>query len=336
MESQNMVAGDRLDVQSQTGYFLFSLDTELAWGYFDLDRIRSKKFSLDGSRERKSIELLLDILGEFDITATWAVVGHLFYEKCERCDICPVLEWQGRYRSFEEVYGTDNPLWYGADIIETLLTKGAQHEIAFHGYTHRVFDESTMSAEEARVEIREWMRLSKRKSFVPQTVIFPRDRIGHLDLFKEAGFICYRSDVNLPLMVRNKYWVRYIKHIDHILSLSSPPVYQLSELYDGSSGLMNFRTSQHIFGFNRRLETILDALSLHRLRINRMIKGIKKAADEKKVIHVWAHPWEFRTGKDFEKLRYLFSCVADEISKGKMQSVGMAELARKAMELDVR
>ena len=112
------------EVSNKTGYFLFSLDTELAWGYFDLDRLRLEKYSPDGSRERKAISRLLDLLDEFDIAATWAVVGHLFYDKCEKCDICPVLEWQGKHRSFEEIYETNAPLWYGADLLEMLLARG--------------------------------------------------------------------------------------------------------------------------------------------------------------------------------------------------------------------
>ncbi|MCK4791940.1 MAG: polysaccharide deacetylase family protein [Desulfobacteraceae bacterium] len=317
------------NVPTKTGHFVFSLDTELAWGFFDLDRRRSKQFSSDGTRERRSIERLLDVLDEFGIVGTWAIVGHLFYEKCEVCDICPILEWKGRYQSFEEVYKTEDPLWYGADIVEALLARGSQHEFAFHGYTHEVFEESRMSEEAARIEIQEWLRLSMRKGIVPQAVIFPRGLVGHLRVFKEAGFICYRSEEDLPRLFRLSYVGKLIKSIDHILSLSTPPVYDLNGV--GPRGLVNLRSSQHFFGFNRKLEMILDSVNLHKLRINRMIKGVKKAADEKKIIHIWAHPWEFRTEKDFEKLRYLLGYVSEETNQGRIQSIGMAALAEIAM-----
>ncbi|MDZ7318954.1 MAG: hypothetical protein ONB11_07355, partial [candidate division KSB1 bacterium] len=58
------------------------------------------------------------------------------------------------------------------------------------------------------------------------------------------------------------------------------------------------------------------------------IKAIKKAAVQKKVVHVWAHPWEFRTEQDFDKLRYIFQHVAQEVSAGNMQSVTMNEMAQ--------
>ena len=318
------------DASIKTGYFVFSLDTELAWGFFDSDRRRSKQFSSDGSRERRSIERLLDMLDKFGIVGTWAIVGHLFYKECEVCDICPVLEWEGKYQSFEEIYRTDAPLWYGADIVEALLANGSQHEIAFHGYTHEVFDENRMSEEAARIEIQEWLRIAERRGIIPQSVVFPRDKVGHLDLFEEAGFICYRSKEDFPRLFRLSYVGKLTKAIDHILSLSTPPVYEIKRVEP--HGLVNLRSSQHFFGFNRRLEMILDSLNLHKLRINRMIKGVKKAADEKRIIHIWAHPWEFRTEKDFAKLRYLLEYVSEETNRGRMRSIGMAALAEIAMK----
>ena len=117
------------------GYFIFSLDTELGTGFFDKDEDRKRLFSADGSRERENIARILELLEEYQIIATWAVVGHIFYEHCEECEICPVLEWKGKYKSYEEVYKTKHPLWYGADVVDLLLKQKMNHEIAFHGYS---------------------------------------------------------------------------------------------------------------------------------------------------------------------------------------------------------
>jgi hypothetical protein len=117
-----------------------------------------------------------------------------------------------------------------------------------------------------------------------------------------------------------------------MLSVSTPPVYELNGVE--SWGLVNLPSSQGFFGFSWRTEMVLDSLNLHKLRIRRMIKGVKKAAEEKKVIHIWVHPCDFRTMKDIEKLRYLLGAVADEMSKGRIQSVGMSYLARQILEQD--
>jgi len=313
------------DTKAQIGYFLFSLDTELALGHFD--HFDPAMFSADGQRERRSIEQILEILDEFNITATWAVTGHMFYERCEECDLCPILDWKGKYSSFEQIYGTQNPLWYGADVIETLLTRGSRHEIAFHGYTHRAFDE--LSEDEARFEIQEWLRLAKRKNIVPQTVVFPRNRVDHLDIFKEAGFICYRGKKVMSKTYSIPLIGKALNRVDLFLQIMIPQVYELTV---EPSGLVNLPSSQWFFRINRKVERIIDSLNLHTLRIRRMIQGVENAVNEKKIIHIWAHPFEFQTQKDFEKLCYLFAYVSEQVNRGGLQSVSMADLARIAIE----
>lgn len=310
---------------TQTGYFLFSLDTELGWGYYDKDRARVRKFSPDGSRERRSIERLLDVLDEFGITATWALVGHLFYERCALCEICPILAWKGKYESFAQIYDSDASLWYAPDMVNLLLTRGARHEIAFHGYTHEVFDEKSMSAERAKLEIDEWLRLSRARGILPRAVVFPRDRAGHLQVFKAAGFLCYRGRETMPVFYRTRYGGKLLKALDQIFAVSAPPVYAPDEVT--TAPLLDLKASQEFFEFNRRLELLLDALNLHALRIRRMVKGVRRAAKEKKILHICAHPWEFQTDRDFEKLRFLLGHVADEVAAGSLVSIGMTEMA---------
>ncbi len=308
------------------GYFLFSLDTELASGKFDCDEIRGNLFSVDGVRERQAILRLIDLCEEYNITGTWAIVGHLFYDKCEYCEPCPLLDWKGRYSSFEEVYGTKNPLWYGSDIIEHLLSKRSKQEIGFHGFSHKIFDEREMSPQEARTEIQEWLRLAKRKGIAPHAVTFPRNRVGHLDELKEAGLICYRDGPKKSGLINHTYFGKFIKTIDHLLGISEIPLFDLT--YQDNHGLVNLGASQYLFDINRRLELLLDKLNLHTVRIERIIKAVKKAAQRKKMLHIWAHPCEFRTEKDFIKLRYIFDAVSEEIKNGQMRSVGMTEMAK--------
>lgn len=315
-------------LQNQTGYFLFSLDTELGWGFFDYDHARSINISPDGSRERRMIARLLEVFDEFEITVTWAITGHLFYKECEMCDFCPILEWQDKYHSFEEIYKTDNPQWYGADIIKSLNTQGSRHEIGFHGYTHQLFDESTMDARHARDEIQEWLRVSRRIGIVPRTVVFPRNVIGYLKIFQDHGFVCYRGKEIQPSFYRLPYAGKLIKHIDQIAPFSAPYIYDVSDCKI-NNGMVDLSATQDFFGFNRRLELFLDSIHLSRIRFGRMIKAIKKAATQKKIIHICAHPWEFRGDEDIDKLRYVLGYVADEIGKGRLISLGMAELADK-------
>ena len=310
---------------NNTGYFIFSLDTELGTGYFDMDEERIRLFSMDGSRERENISRILDLLEEYQIVATWAVVGHIFYDQCENCEICPILEWKGKYKSYEEAYKTRHPLWYGADVINLLLKNNMKHEIAFHGYSHETFN--TMSREKAEIEIQEFTRVASRKGIVAKSIVFPRNQVAHLDLFKKYGFLCYRSEESLPLLMGNKnIFERATKNLDHILGVFTPPIYELRD-FVSQDDWVNSIATQHLFGFSRKTDILLDSLGLPNLRVRRIAKAIRKAAIQKIVAHVWAHPEEFRTDGAFSKLLNICERFAEEVAAGRMKTITMIDMA---------
>jgi Polysaccharide deacetylase len=319
------------ELTHKIGYFVFSLDTELAWGTLDWNQGRSQHTSRNGLTERKTIHRLLDLMDEFGVSATWAITGHLFYDKCEECAVCPVMDLKGKDSSFEQIWKTQDPMWYGSDIVDLLLSRSDSHEIAFHGYTHKRFRE--LSTDEARFEIQEWLRLAKRKNIVPKTAIFPQGNIGHLDLFREAGFICYRgNDVPHP-MFSIPLFGKVVKRTNLLLSILTPQVY---DIQFKPQGLVNLPSSQWFFRIDRRIEKSLDWVNLHRLRFYGTVNGLEKAAQERKIIHLWAHPHEFRTEKDFEKLRFVFGHFAKHAKEGRLQSITMADLATQALRTSGR
>nr|PZN50163.1 MAG: hypothetical protein DIU68_18800 [Chloroflexota bacterium] len=305
-----------------TGYFLFSLDTELAWGHFD--RFRPEMFSADGQRERNAISQILDVLDEYGIVATWALVGHLFGGSYPEEDIYP-QEWRGKYPRFEAYYRNHHPLLHGKDVIDLLLERGKRHEFGFHGLTHQLFDEKHMPEQQARYEIEGWLRLAQRTGIVPRVVIFPRNRVGHLPVFRQFGFTCYRGIEVMPPAYRLPLLGKFLRRYSEELSIIVAPQVYVPSI--DASGLVNLPASRWLFGFNRRIERVLDAVNLHLVRIQPILRGIDRAARERRVFHLWAHPYEFRTRKDIEKLRYIFRHVAEHIEAGTLRSVGMAQLA---------
>lgn len=316
----------------QSSYFLLSLDTELAWGYFDC--FNPKNFSKDGGQERQSIYDLLDIFREFNIHVTWGLVGHLFYEKCEKCEICPVKKWEGQHASFSQIYDTASPLWYGPDLIDAILDENEMHEIAFHGYTHRVFNEKTMSRDEARLEIEEWLRLAQRKEITPRSVIFPRNVIGHLDLFKEYGFTCYRGDELQPEISAIPVLGRGVKRYHRYLSsFIRAPGYHIEESQFQS--LLNIPSTQHLFGYEQEVSSWVNTLNLHKLNIQTVTDGIRKSTREKKIFHLRAHPNDFRSEKDLEIMRGICRVVSEEVKNGHLTSIGMADLAENILKQEM-
>jgi peptidoglycan/xylan/chitin deacetylase (PgdA/CDA1 family) len=323
-------AGGRRPPESATnrsrGSFLFSLDTELAWGYFD--RATPAHFTADGQRERWAVSRLLDILNEYGIAATWAVVGHLWGHDCVAHPECPVHQWKGRYPSYEMIHGRRHPLWYGRDVIAMIRERAPHHEIACHSFTHRIFDEGTLAPDEAQAEIDQWLQAARREGITPTSVIFPRNRIGYLPLFKAAGFVAYRGERVMPPVYRVPLLGKVLNRVDLKLEIFTAQGYQ-PEIDE--SGLVNLPSSQWLFRINRRVERGLDRAGLPLLRLHKMVRAVRRAAARGQTIHFWAHPHEFRTEADLAKLRYLLDAVAHEIEAGRIESVTMAERARRVL-----
>src|SRR5205823_818207 len=67
-------------VSLERGALVISLDLELIWGTLDLFGVEA--FRAACTRERHIVERLLDLFVEFDVPATWCIVGHLFLDRC--------------------------------------------------------------------------------------------------------------------------------------------------------------------------------------------------------------------------------------------------------------
>jgi len=312
------------------GCFIFSLDMELAWGYYD--KFVPGLFSPDGSREREAVRRLLSLFDEYEIPATWAVVGQLFYRSHKEAAFNPAEDWKGKYPLFERMYYENHPLLFAPDILEMLLTSKIRQEIGFHGHTHKVFDEETMSPERAKSEIQAWKDAAKPVNIEPKTVIFPRSRVGYFNLFRQSGFTCYRGLERYPAKV---YYLpvvgRFFRRFHYYLTAVTFPSRYSAEV--DPSGLVNLRFSRWLFGFNRRLEVWLDRFNLHTLRLQTLVQGVRKVAEEKKILHVFAHPCEFKTERDFQKPRFLLCHVANEVQKGRMVSTSMEQMAEKVKSI---
>jgi glycosyltransferase involved in cell wall biosynthesis len=308
------------------GHFVFSLDLELAWGTLDWGRFRSDKTPRDAAKERKAVRRLLDMMDEFGIAATWAVTGHLFYERCEECRTCPLSAFKGKDSCYEKIWGTQAPMWYGSDIVDMIVSSGGGHEIACHGYMHRLFE--GMSRAEAEFEVREWLRLAGKKGIAPRTVIFPQGRIGHLPLFLESGFICFRGrDVRHPAFAVPLLG-KALNRLNLFLSIMTPQVYDVKP---GRGGLVNIPSSQWLFRTHPRIERTLDALGLPFLRLQGTLKAIGRASATGKTVHLWIHPHELKTEQDWRRLRHVFARVAEEAAKGGLRSTTMGDLAGEAL-----
>lgn len=185
---------------------LISADFELAWApRYDKQNYHPLKLAIQlAKRERKNIPEILELCDIYEIPITWATVGHLFLNHCNKHPEMPdVPNYQGRYWDF---FGNDwyeydpastlnhAPEWYAPDLVKMILDSKTPHEIGCHTFSHidcreAVCPEVLMKAElDACKQVADDWRINL-KSFV-----HPGHTIGHLQSLKKAGYTSFRTD----------------------------------------------------------------------------------------------------------------------------------------------
>ena len=65
--------------------FIISIDTELLWGYVLHPHHKMVRLLKQAERAgRGPVDSLLALFEKYHIAATWAIVGHLFLDRCEK------------------------------------------------------------------------------------------------------------------------------------------------------------------------------------------------------------------------------------------------------------
>lgn len=303
------------------GVFTLSLDFELIWGTLDL--FGPGRFRPACELEREVIiDRLLDILVEFEVPATWCVVGHLFLDRCDgghREIVGPGPNW------FAHDPGTDitrDPIFYGRDLLERIRECPVQQEIGSHSFSHVIFSEENCPRETAVSEIAACVRVATEQGLDLRSFVFPRNLVGHLDVLTEYGFTSYRgpepswyeaSTVPGP--------VKRLAHLWEVLAASEPPVV-LPQTSDGYP--VNIPGSMIYFP----MHGLRRFIPLSR-RVRRAIKGLNAAARERRVFHLWFHPTNLadETERMFSGLRSIFHRARELRENGDMDFLPMGAIA---------
>ena len=85
----------------------------------------------------------------------------------------------------------DHDGWDGHDFFKQLSKSG--HEMAWHGTTHVPLEDSTPD-EAVQLELELGRSLLSYLDCRPTSIVFPRNRVGHLHMLKQAGFDTYRAE----------------------------------------------------------------------------------------------------------------------------------------------
>lgn len=254
--------------------FIISLDLELIWGIIHTEADVNLLIK-DEKHCRGAIDFLLNIFETYNIPATWAIVGHLFLDHCEKEGGIP---HKNMPRFKPDWYDCDpctdihrDPLYYGSDIVKNILSSPIRHEIGYHSFSHVIF--SRCSKEVAEAEINMGVKLAKQLDINFKSFVFPQDEIGHIDILKKYGFRIFRGRVNKRGHMNNQRVI--IRKINSAMDLiiAKPVEPRLTNgIWEISSSMLFSASFPFIFSI------------LPRAKI-----GIHRAMRSNKVFHIFIH-----------------------------------------------
>lgn len=318
------------------GVFTLSLDFELIWGTHDL--FGPERFRRPCELERTMIiDRLLDLFVEFEISATWCIVGHLFLDRCateqgiKHPEIArPTHNW---YRADWFTYDpsgseASDPIFYGRSLVEKIRGCAMPQEIGSHSFSHVIFGDQGCSRQTAESEIAACVRAARELGIELRSFAFPRNQVGHLDVLGEYGFTCYRGPE--PHWYERDRWPGTVKRLAHlwdVLAATTPPVVKPVFV---DAGLWNIPGSMIYFP----MHGLRRYIPLSR-RVKRAIKGLDTAARQKQIFHLWFHPTNLadQTEKMFEGLREILEHAAGLRAQGALSILPMESLVPASAQL---
>ena len=280
------------------GSVVLSLDAELAWGFHDADEMPADRVAT----ARESWLRLLDVLDEFRFPATWAVVGHLMLDSCDgdHDDHAAPDGWFDRDPGTRE---RRDERWYGSKLVDAIEDADVDHEIGSHTFSHVEMGHTTR--EVASAEMREAVEVAEDRGLSVDSVVFPRNYVGHRDVLAAYGVTCYRG--NKPARWYDGGLTGSAAKLLGWPTKAVSPTLVTPE--EDEYGLINVPASLYLFGFEGAARTAVERMAGDPI-VSMAKRGIDRAATEDGVFHMWLHPNNLTEERDFERLRAVLEHAA--------------------------
>jgi hypothetical protein len=324
---------------TQKGAFVISLDFELYWGMRDVRRIDNYRDTILG--ERLVVPALLKLFHEYQIHATWAIVGFMFCETRE--DLIresprkkprytnqvlspyPHLNHIGRDEQ-------EDPFHYAPSLIK-LIASSAHQEVASHTFSHYYCLEKGQDIETFRDDLEAAKKVASQYKMNMESLVFPRNQFNgeYLSVCKESGFKAYRGNecswiYRAKSREHESLFRRGVRLLDAYVNISGHNCYSLEEnRRDLPLNIPSSRFLRPVSSSRRILEP---------LRMRRILSGLTHAAKRRLIYHLWWHPHNF--GDHMEENLSFLKKILDHYANMKeiygMESLNMGDIARRCLD----
>lgn len=304
------------------GVLVVSIDTELSWGLVH----HGTGAGYDGRSERQHIDRLLDLMDTYEIPTTWAIVGHLFLDSCAPVDgvkhpeiVRPDYEWMdGDWFDQDPCLDLQRaPTWYAPDLVDRILASNVPHEIASHSFSHVVVGDPGCSEACLDSELKACRALAEARGIQLDSMIFPTNSVGHLDVVRRNGFLAYRSRrPALPPASALRSRVR--KAADQLVPRVSSAAFP-----EYSDGLWNLPQTLKLL--------VEDGGARGGLKRRQLQRRLHQAVRLGALFHPYFHPCDLTPNPElaFGTLDRLFREAARLRDAGKLETLTMGALAQR-------
>jgi len=285
------------------GSFVISLDFELFWGVQDSKGINQYRDNLTGVHS--AIPQILETFERYNIHATWATVGFLFFNSKKEL-ICSLPDKKPSYINstlspysflkLNKLNDKDNSIYFARNLIDKISCSDNQ-EIGSHTFSHFYCKEGNQKIEEFKSDMLAAINTAKKLNLNIKSLVFPRNQVNvdYLSICSELNITSYRGN-QLSWLYKNgssndSLLKRAFRLLDAYINISGQNVYTPSDEF--SKAPLNIRASSFLRPYSKRLR-YFDYLKLRRIK-----RAMTNAAKTGKTYHLWWHPHNF--GINLEK-----------------------------------
>ncbi len=321
------------------GCFVVSLDFELHYGVRDHRTIAQYRENLLGVR--RAIPAMLELFRRYEIHATWATVGMLFFRtRKELLGSLPTLRpayRNPRLSPYDELdaLGDDeaaDPFHFGASLLQQILAAPHQ-EIGTHTFSHFCCLEAGQDVTAFAADLEAARRAAEPYGVQLLSLVFPRNQCnpGYLETCRRAGLVAYRGNQRSWLYAASEAAEqsrlrRGLRFLDAYLPLTALHGGRVAEI--ATAFPHDVSASRFLRPYSRRFR------ALEPLRRRRILRELTRAAERGLIYHLWWHPHNFgvHLEENLRTLEAILQHYAQLRGRYRMQSLNMAEVAARAAE----
>ncbi|GAX89384.1 polysaccharide deacetylase family protein [Effusibacillus lacus] len=324
---------------SKPGTFVISLDFELYWGVRDKTTIDEYKDNLLGVRQ--AVPALLDLFQEYQIHATWSVVGFLFARTKEELFRAIPLKKPRYVNPYLSPYHTlheigmneqEDPFHFAPSLIEKILSYPNQ-TIGTHTFSHYYCLEKGQNMETFRDDLLSAIQIASTYNVRLESLVFPRNQFNgeYLSICEELGIKCYRGNPSSWIYRANNQedpslLKRLARFCDAYINISGHNCHSFEKIK--SAYPFDIPASRFLRPYWSRLDMFES------LRLKRIQSDLTYAAKNGLVYHLWWHPYNF--GVNLEKNLSFLKKILAHYGKLRMEygmnSLNMEQIADRLLE----